>query len=82
MEADLEVLHHEKEQAAALVQAEVLEAVVGAIEDCISSASFSVSLHSRVDCTKDYVENQTQEDLNKSKEKDMLDSKFSYKQCP
>ncbi len=42
MEADLEVLHHEKEQAAALAQAEVLEAVVGGIEDCISSASFSV----------------------------------------
>lgn len=82
MEADLEVLHHEKEQDAALAQAEVLEAAVGGIEDCISSASFSVSSHSRVERTKDYVENQTQEDLDKPKEKDMQDSKISYKQCP
>ncbi len=82
MEADLEVLHHEKEQAAVLSQAEVLEAAVGAIDDCISSASFSVSSHSRVERTKDYVKNQTQEDLDKPKEKDMQDSEFSYKQCP
>ncbi len=60
----------------------MLEAAVGAIEDCISSASFSVSSHSRVERTKDYVENQTQEDLDKPKEKDIQDSKFSYKQCP
>ncbi len=60
----------------------MLEAAVGGIEDCISSASFSVSSHSRVERTKDYVENQTQEDLDKPKEKDMQDSKISYKQCP
>ncbi len=78
----MEVLHHEREKAAALAQAEVLEAAVGAIEDFTSSASFSVSSHSRVERTKDYVENQTQEDLDKPKEKDMQDSKFSYKQCP
>lgn len=33
LEADLEVLHHEKEAAAALAQAEVLEAAVAGIED-------------------------------------------------
>ncbi len=73
MEADLEVLQHEKEQAAALAQAEEPEAAVGAILDCIPSASFSVSSHSRVEGTKDYVGNQTREDLDKPKEKDMQD---------
>lgn len=79
MEADLEVLlyvQHEKEQAAVLAQAEVLEAAVGATEDCISSTSFSVSSHNSVESTRDYVETQTQ------LKKNMQNSNFSYNLSP
>ncbi|XP_055061254.2 uncharacterized protein [Misgurnus anguillicaudatus] len=82
MEADLEVLQHEKEQAAALAQAEVLEAAVAAIEDSISSASFSVSSHSKVERTKDYVEMQNGVELNKPKETDIQNSNCSNKLFP
>ncbi|XP_055071017.2 uncharacterized protein [Misgurnus anguillicaudatus] len=82
MEADLEVLQHEKEQAAALAQAEVLEAAVAAMEDSISSASFSVSSHSKVERTKDYVEMQSGVELNKPKETDIQNSNCSNKLYP
>ncbi|KAK2815042.1 hypothetical protein Q7C36_023308 [Tachysurus vachellii] len=82
MEADLEVLQHEKEQAAALAQAEVLEAAVASIEDSISNASFSVSSHSKVERTKDYVEMQSGVELNKPKETDIQNSNYSNKLYP
>lgn len=58
LEADLDILHHEKEAATALVQAEVLEAAaaefVEAEEFPIKSSS-AISAQSRMEHTRDYV---------------------------
>lgn len=77
MEADLEVLHHEREQAASLAKAEVLEAAVAAIEDTISSHSFSVSSKTKVERIKDYVETQSGMNPHKPEERNWQKSNYS-----
>ena len=62
LDADLEMLHHEKEAAAALAQAEVLEAAAaGSERDNISEARRSVSLQSKAERTSEYVRAQAME---------------------
>lgn len=57
LEADLDMLHHEKEAAAALAQAEVLEAAAAAeFEEAFPrKSSHATSLQSRMERTRDYV---------------------------
>lgn len=59
LEADLDILHHEKEAAAALVQAEVLEAAAAAefveAEEFQIKSSSAISAQSRMEHTRDYV---------------------------